>query len=174
MDFSPIRALVSIIPLSIALAALGCSGDAPAPKPPPEIFSDARLADVDEADLDRLRAFGGDEVIVDQDGDLHVYLTEANVTKPEEINAILPVVARLPQITHLYLTGTPVNDSGLDEVAKMESLKSINLDSSRITDAGLAKLASLPELKTVFCRKTEITVGGAAKLRDDNGVLVTR
>ncbi len=168
-----LRTVGYAVPLCAAMVAcFGCGGDAP--KAPPEIFSDARLADVAEADLDRLMAFGGVDVIVEEEGELCVYLSEANVTQPDEINAILPVVARLPDIKKLYLTGTPVDDSGMDAIAKMTTLVSINLDSSRITDAGLAKLATLPNLETVFCRNTEITVAGAAKLRDEKNVLVTR
>ncbi|MDA7977549.1 MAG: hypothetical protein MPJ50_02120 [Pirellulales bacterium] len=166
------KALSCLVILASCVLLAGCRGET---EPvPPAIFSDARLANAARPDLDRLLEFAGEEVIVEEGEKLAVYLGASNIANVEEINAVLPAVARIPNIAKLYLNGTPVTDESMAEIAKLESLETVNLDGSRITDNGLAQLSELPNLKTVFCRKTEVTVQGAAKLRDEKGILVTR
>lgn len=170
--------------VGLLLSALGgCGGDS-APADPPKIWSDPRLADAKQSDLDRLRELAGDNVIGEEtvtsgDGEpdaetrIAVYLSAADVGKTPVDDATLALVARIPNVARLYLTGTNVTDAGMAEIAKMQSLESINLDGTKITDAGLQRLAELPNLKTVFCRETQVTVAGAAKLRSEKGILIT-
>ena len=49
-------------------------------------------------------------------------------------------MARLQQLTSLYLGYAQITDAGLKEVAKLQRLTSLDLGGTKITDAGVAEL----------------------------------
>ena len=61
----------------------------------------------------------------------------------------LRVLARLPNVRHLDLSGTAITDRGLGVLREMRSLETVSLALTRVTDAGVAHLAHCDELRQV-------------------------
>ena len=66
--------------------------------------------------------------------------------KKKITDAGLKDVAKLQNLTTLYLDRTQITDAGLVEVAKLQKLKVLGLSFTKITDAGLKEVAKLQKL----------------------------
>lgn len=74
----------------------------------------------------------------------------------------LRFLARMPNLTHLDLSGTAITDRGLAVLAELRQLERISLSWTRISDAGVASLAGCDLLQHVDISGT---VCGDASLR---------
>jgi internalin A len=57
-------------------------------------------------------------------------------------------VARLTQLTELYLSGTAVTDKGLKALHGLQQLELLDVSRAKVTDAGVSELSkALPKCK---------------------------
>ena len=91
-------------------------------------MTDAVLADVSRIESLTALDLGGSKAVTD-DGVRHL--------------------ARLPQLTHLDLSGTAITDRGLEVLRELPALESVSLAMTRVTDEGAAYLAHCDRLKDV-------------------------
>lgn len=66
----------------------------------------------------------------------------------------LALLAGMPRLRELILSGAPVTDEGLEHIGKLRQLESLWLNGTKITDAGLPKLRSLVNLKQLHLPST--------------------
>jgi hypothetical protein len=78
----------------------------------------------------------------------------------------LELVAKLPDLKMLVLTGESMTDSRLAKVSEMKSLEVVWLMNAQVTDDGLLQLAKLPNLKRVALGGPRMTEEGIAKLKE--------
>ena len=79
----------------------------------------------------------------------------------ERMDEIVPLIAQLPYLGHLDLTGTNLRDEHLDVIASRKSLNSLILTDTAITDVGLSKLKRLADtLDNLSLANTQITSEG--------------
>ncbi|MDH5681174.1 MAG: hypothetical protein OEZ36_06290 [Spirochaetota bacterium] len=73
---------------------------------------------------------------------------------------------KLPSLKILKLSGSPIDDKGLEQIAKLVHLEELDLESSnKITDSGLAQLKKLDKLKIINIRgNVKITEKGLGHL----------
>jgi hypothetical protein len=76
----------------------------------------------------------------------------------------LEVLADLPELNEVYLSGTGITDAGLSQLVHLPRLEALHLNGTRITDVGLARLAELTNLEILFLDSTQITDGGLVHL----------
>ena len=69
-------------------------------------------------------------------------------------------VARLSQLSRLYLNETRITDEGLKELPRLELLTCLDLSSTNITNAGLREVARLKQLTELNLYNTQITDEG--------------
>jgi Leucine-rich repeat (LRR) protein len=74
------------------------------------------------------------------------------------------LLANMPKLRKLTLSGAGVTDAGLEHLASLPQLELLALDQTAITDAGMTHVAKLTQLKYLGLRKTAITDAGLAKL----------
>lgn len=72
-------------------------------------------------------------------------------------DAGLTSVAKLDNLTRLFLNNTAVTDKGIAELKKTTSLRYINLVSTKISLTGLSQLKDLKELQSIYLYKTSVT-----------------
>jgi mono/diheme cytochrome c family protein len=77
----------------------------------------------------------------------------------------LAVLAELPALVRLHLSGTAITDAGLTTVASRPNLELLDLGSTAITDAGLDQVAGMTGLRTLVLVGTQTTEAGVARLR---------
>ena len=70
----------------------------------------------------------------------------------------------LDSVRELWLTGTAVTDDGLEKLAGMVQLRAVSLSRTRVTDVGMAHLKALPELEIVHLGETDVGDGGLRHL----------
>jgi internalin A len=68
----------------------------------------------------------------------------------------LEYVARLPELTVLFLARTKINDDGLKHLAEMHTLRDLWIHDTEITDCGIAHLRTLTAVKSLLLRDTQI------------------
>jgi Leucine-rich repeat (LRR) protein len=74
-------------------------------------------------------------------------------------------LARLTNLTRLFLFDVPMTDDGAQQLARMKQLEILDLAwDSRVTDAGLEHLATLPNLKHLSVTSASITDKGLITL----------
>lgn len=76
----------------------------------------------------------------------------------------LQVVARMENLTRLYLQNTPVTDAGLAHLRGLGQLEYLNLYGTSVTDRGLEHLTGLKQLRRLFLWKTQVSEEGARRL----------
>jgi len=80
-------------------------------------------------------------------------------------DALLERVTRLDSLTALRLDGSPgITDAGIALLARMPQLERLDISGCRITDEGLRVLRELPSLKRLEARGTRITDACGAHL----------
>ncbi|MBL7763546.1 MAG: hypothetical protein JNL23_09015 [Chitinophagaceae bacterium] len=72
-------------------------------------------------------------------------------------DAGLVSVAKLDNLTRLFLNNTAVTDKGIAALSKSASLRYINLVNTKITLAGLSQLKDLKQLQSIYLYKTTIS-----------------
>jgi Leucine-rich repeat (LRR) protein len=72
-------------------------------------------------------------------------------------------VAMLQSLRVLNLGGTQVSDGALAQLAKLQQLEELVLTKTSVTNASLHCLADLKKLQSVDLKKTQVTHGGVVK-----------
>lgn len=80
-------------------------------------------------------------------------------------DSVTMLIAAMPHLTRLKLTGTRVSDAGVVRLASLQYLESLNLVDTDVGDAGLRALERLPRLRAVHLWGTRVTAGGVARLQ---------
>ena len=80
-------------------------------------------------------------------------------------DSIADLLAALPHLTRLKLTGTRVTDAGVTRFDGLAYLEYLNLVDTDVSDAGLRALERLPRLRAVHLWGTRVTAGGVARLQ---------
>jgi len=75
------------------------------------------------------------------------------------------LLADLPAIETITLSGTAITDAGLSEFPKCKSLWRLNLTNTAITDAGLEHLKNIKPLTELLLSKTKVTSAGVEAFR---------
>jgi len=73
-------------------------------------------------------------------------------------------LAGLPNLEHLRIRGSGVDDAALTEIAKIKSLRILNLPRGEFSDAGLAQLKPLPQLAQFRFNSPAVTDAGMLTL----------
>lgn len=76
-------------------------------------------------------------------------------------------VAELSQLKSLNLAWTSITDDGLSLLGKLSDLQALWLDETKITDAGLVHLKSLSKLRRLYLEGTSVTDSAVKDLRDE-------
>jgi hypothetical protein len=92
---------------------------------------------------------------------------KAAIAEIEKIGgAVRKVAASVDwQEVDFHLSGTELNDDGLQHVTKIKQLYWLHLKDTKITDAGLKHVAGLTELRRLHLERTGITDAGLAHLK---------
>lgn len=75
------------------------------------------------------------------------------------------LLASLPHLEKLDLSGEAVTDASRDSIAGMKSLKRLGFQNCPVTDATLEAIAELPNLEFLTLRQTSVTRDGLKHLR---------
>ena len=78
----------------------------------------------------------------------------------------LPLLAELPHVKTLVLTGAKIGDDDLKHLSGLKELEELALNNTQITDEGLSQLGELPRLKKLNLNETHIGDKGLARLRN--------
>jgi Leucine-rich repeat (LRR) protein len=70
----------------------------------------------------------------------------------------------LPNLSHLDVTYTRIDDAGLDELKKLPRLSTLSLAGTLVTDAGAARLAGIQSLESLDVSCTKLTEVGLLQL----------
>lgn len=89
---------------------------------------------------------------------VHLDLRNSNVD-----DKLLSTIAELPHLNRLYLNGTAVTDAGMEHLADLQFLEYLNLYGTSVTDDGLSALENLPKLRSVYIWQTKVSESGIAK-----------
>ncbi|RMF40530.1 MAG: hypothetical protein D6753_11595 [Planctomycetota bacterium] len=73
-----------------------------------------------------------------------------SVNRQEDASELLPLLAGLPAIEELRLSGAGITDQGIEVLPKLKRLKRLDLEGSAITDAALAFVGKPPAWR--YCR----------------------
>ena len=90
--------------------------------------------------------------------------------KDSNLEQELAHIGRLDRLEQLYLTGSPVTDTGLASLSGLHSLRKLDLDSTEITDAGISHLAGLTGLQFLDLSRTKVGDAGMAHLGELAGL----
>jgi hypothetical protein len=80
-------------------------------------------------------------------------------------------LSRLPQIKTLNLQSIDVSDEGVKSIAEISDLEQLSLNYTPLTDKSLQHLASLPNLRFLALHGTDVTGGGIARLKSQRPLL---
>ena len=153
-----------ILVILAAMVLVGCGST--------KVDSDPRVNISDRIVFEKLRAQ------FFKSGRTTVYLlgftfTKADLADVNELNLMysqitdesLKDVAKLQNLTRLYLGDTKITDAGLKEVAKLQNLTRLRLPRTKVTDAGLKEVAKLQKLERLLLTGTKVTKAGVAELK---------
>ncbi|HEV8201784.1 MAG TPA: C45 family autoproteolytic acyltransferase/hydrolase [Candidatus Polarisedimenticolia bacterium] len=128
---------------------------------------------------------------IDRDGKR---ITGVGLVKATDLEAILPLLARLPDVEEvnlgnpavtlahvralksapklrsLGLMGAPIGDDALAEIKTLPALRVLNISGTKVTDAGLAQLRDLTALEYLGLKGTGIGDAGLAQLSGLTGL----
>jgi hypothetical protein len=77
----------------------------------------------------------------------------------------LPDLAPLTRLQHLFLKYLPIDDQKLAQLPNFPELQYLSLEGTRVTDLGLAQLSRFPQLQMLWLDGTPITDAGLSQLR---------
>ncbi|MBP6443837.1 MAG: hypothetical protein KA267_07450, partial [Gemmatimonadales bacterium] len=137
---------------SAAIAAALAAGLSVVPLARNGSYLSVAATNASAAQLERLRPLAQQVASVD--------LSRAPVN-----DSITDLLAALPHLTRLKLTGTRVTDAGVTRLDGLAYLEYLNLVDTDVSDAGLRALERLPRLRTIHLWGTRVTVGGVARLQ---------
>jgi hypothetical protein len=92
-------------------------------------------------------------------------VVELSLARSPVGDAALELVARMPRLRRLDLSGTAVTDAGLARLAGHAALVELVLARTRVGDASLATLESLPALRRLYVWRTALGPEPLARLR---------
>jgi len=69
----------------------------------------------------------------------------------------LSELGSFPNLHHLVLADTNLDDTGMAKVAMLQSLRVLNLGGTQVSDGALAQLAKLQQLEELVLTKTSVT-----------------
>ena len=69
----------------------------------------------------------------------------------------LSELGSFPNLHHLVLADTNLDDTGMAKVAMLQSLRVLNLSGTQVSDGALAQLANLQQLEELVLTKTSVT-----------------
>jgi hypothetical protein len=79
--------------------------------------------------------------------------------------ALAEVLAGLPDLRHLCLSGTQVTGKCLPYIASLSQLEQLQLNHTEINDEDVEVLADLPKLRVLGLENTEVTDSAVSRLR---------
>ena len=79
-------------------------------------------------------------------------------------DTMLSEIAKLTNLTHLYLQRTALSDEGIGHLKKLSKLQYLNLVGTAVTAKGLSQLSGLKELRQVFIYQTEVSAADHKQL----------
>jgi hypothetical protein len=89
-----------------------------------------------------------------------------SASQPKPGDEEMAILAQLPRLHRLDLTGSPVTDDGLRHIGRIAGLENLYLrNCAHITDAGLIHLEHLTTLESVWLHGTQVTDDGVQRLR---------
>ena len=84
-----------------------------------------------------------------------MFATYFNNTRLGDVGLVL--LAGVPGLTQLMLTGTAVSDAGLAHLHGLEQLKTVDLTETQVSAAGVASLRSALPRATIYHQLTDLT-----------------
>ena len=102
--------------------------------------------------LHQLEQLGG-RLLTDNGG--QVFAAYFNNTRIRDADLVL--LAEVPGLTQLMLTGTAVSDTGLAHLHGLEKLKTVDLTETQVSAAGVASLRSVLPRATIYHQVTDLT-----------------
>lgn len=91
---------------------------------------------------------------------VHLDCSHSNVD-----DRLMPLLAELPNLTRLNLSGTAVSDEGLKHLKGLQFLDYLNITNTAVGDASLEILASLPALRSLYTWNSRISPQGLQQLQ---------
>jgi hypothetical protein len=93
-------------------------------------------------------------------------VVSVGLEKVTNLDAVLPLLAQLPDLEELNLGNTAVIDANVRVLQGMSKLRSLGLMSAPIGDDALAVVKTLPALRVLNVSQTKVTDAGLVHLRD--------
>jgi len=88
-----------------------------------------------------------------------------DLTHTEVGDSTMTLLAAMPHLSRLRLSGTKVTDAGIEQLKGLRYLEYLNLVDTDVSDAGLRALEAMPRLRAVHLWGTRATEGGVARLQ---------
>ena len=104
-----------------------------------------------------LGALFGEETF--QDVEVVVFPAKTKLTAES-----LSELGSFPNLHHLVLADTNLDDTGMAKLAMLQSLRVLNLGGTRVSDGAMAVVAKLPQLEELVLTKTGVTNAGLTHL----------
>jgi acyl-CoA:6-aminopenicillanic acid acyl transferase/Leucine Rich Repeat (LRR) protein len=93
-------------------------------------------------------------------------ITSVSLGKSSQLDAALPLLAKLPDLEELGLMDAPIGDGALEVVKSMPKLRALNIGGTRVTDAGLQHVQGLTSLEYLGVMRTQVSDAGLANLKN--------
>lgn len=112
------------------------------------VLFDQQYEEIRKEKLNKLHVseFEVDDAMIERIGDLQT-LETLILDKGVVTDVSMPSIASLPNLQHLRLRLSPINDDGLKHLSKCTSLWYVNLPHAACTAKGVAELAAIPKLR---------------------------
>ncbi|MBI1372447.1 MAG: hypothetical protein GC159_06760 [Phycisphaera sp.] len=137
-----------VVVCAVALAMIGCGGDAV--EPPKTKTADLSGQQISDAQIDAIAA---------DEWNAYVILKGSTVTDDQ-----LAKLAGMKRLTSLDLSDTSITDAGLSQLTGLGTLSLLNVSGTQVTDAGLAHLQGMTGLTMLEARGTRVTSKAADAL----------
>lgn len=122
------------------------------------------VAKADDKAIQALRDAGVVVLPVAKDNN---YLMASFVTAADRADTLIKLLEPLrEQLVWLRLDDASVSDESADVIARLSNLTRLYLRNTKITDAGLAKMQSLTQLQVLNLVNTPVTEGGLLQLKE--------
>ena len=112
-------------------------------------------AGAEKAAIDELKEMGA--LVLLENGRASSAVLAKTSAKEVDIDAALPLVAKLGKLESLVLNGTQITDDQLKIVGSMRSLGDLQLSDTGISDAGIKHLTGLSNLTSIYISGTKVT-----------------
>jgi hypothetical protein len=113
-----------------------------------------------------LEASGG-KVIIDNS-----HVIGVNLDKATELESLLPLLQKLPDLAELSIRNKKLNDRGLAQLRGLPKVSKLVVSQSAVGDDGLKVIGALPRLREFHAASTAVTDAGLAHLEDLVGLEV--